>query len=175
LAEKLPVKRKIRGKAKNKRFLLAYLESNGWDYHSEFVETWESASPDEKLRFFGKTFPFLFHKVQDDKPTGDTNVNIIMANIGTPQDLAQIIMKDPFIDHAKLIEGEVRNVEQKAIKNSPPNKSAFLSELREIGAESISIKRTVGKRKSNPARSLQNKSKTRSRKKLPVGSSKGSN
>lgn len=174
--------RKPRGKAGNKRFLLAYLESKGWDYDKEFKDTWKDASPEERLRFFGKTLPFLFHKATDDQKQAGPNFNIIMANVGSPQDLAKIIMKDPFIDHAKLIEGEVKNAEKEQIKNSPKTKASFLSELHglsggatEKNSGSAKSASSPRKRKARVSNTLQNQHKTGGGKKRASDSSQGSN
>jgi hypothetical protein len=93
-------------KNKNKKTLIAYLDGSGWDYFTEFKKAYHNASPDEQLRFFGKTLPFMFNR-QDNTPLIEGDVNVTLQGINNPKELAKIILQDPFVSHENILEGEV--------------------------------------------------------------------
>lgn len=97
-------------KNKNRKSLLAWLETHNWDYAYRFKKAFDESSPEEQLRFFKGTLPYMFQRV-DTTPMLEANVlNMQVNKISSPEDLIKLLMKDPFVNPEKIVEGDVIDV-----------------------------------------------------------------
>jgi len=102
-------------KNKNKKSLVAWLESHQWRFEEKFRDAFAKSAPEEQLRCLTKMFPFMFQRV-DNTPLVEVDVNLHVQGISSPKELMNEILKDPMVDMKQILDAHV--IENKGDKDA---------------------------------------------------------